>query len=63
MENMRLWSTVLRREDSKWTLREIDAAGLARAHKLLAEYQDAEPSAGWILETRGTVASWHKFTN
>ena len=61
MENMRLWSKSQRREDSRWTLRENDAAGLAWARKLLAEYRDAEPGAGWTLETRGTVADWHRF--
>lgn len=57
--NVRLWSTTLHREDSRWTVKPGDVAGVERAWRLLAEYQASEPRSGWRLETRGTESAWH----
>lgn len=62
MENVRLWSATLRREDSRWRVEPGDAKGADRAFRLLAEYMDAEPDAGWRLETRGDTSGWHVWT-
>ena len=35
---------------------------LEYCRQVLRETIQAEPSAGWRLETRGTYASWHEMT-
>lgn len=60
MDNTRLYSRSLRMVESTWTVRD-EPKDRERAFKLLREYQEAEPSGDWILETRGTVAGWHEW--
>lgn len=62
MENVRLWSASLRKEDSRWRVEPGDAKGVERAFRLLQEYVESEPRAGWRLETRGQSSDWHIWT-
>ena len=34
--------------------------GMSRVYRDLAEYRDLEPDSDWHLETRGTIATWHR---
>lgn len=47
--------------DSSWYVSPgaSDAIVNKRCWEVLRDYRAAEPEAGWHLETRGTVSSWH----
>lgn len=40
-----------------------DAKALAYVKAMLAECREAEPRAGWYLETRGTETTWHRWND
>ena len=47
-----------REDGGKWL--NATETTLTYARKLLREYRESEPLSDWHLETRGTVADWHR---
>ena len=54
MTTLRLYND-LRETGGEW----VAAAITDYYRQLLADYQQAEPRAGWRLQTRGLYAPWH----
>jgi hypothetical protein len=47
--------------DSSWHVEPGDTKRAEWSVALLHEYRDAEPRRDWHLQTRGTVAGWHRW--
>ncbi len=54
---IRLWSRRDHKSGGKWL---VDSM-IDYAKKTLAEYQEEEPGAGWILEVSGEIGNWHEY--